>query len=118
MVQALEQRGQAAVELVAAVPVLIAVMLLVAQFAIAGHALWSAGDAARAGARAAHLGDDAQGAAMRALPPWLEGGAEVEAVAGAAVQVRIAAPALIPGVPDIPVEASARLEPAPVDGDG
>lgn len=118
MDHALEQRGQAAVELVAAVPVLIAATLLVAQFAIAGHALWSAGDAARAGARAAHVGGDAEGAALHALPFWLDGQAEVDAAGGAAVQVQVAAPALIPGVPDIPVEASARLDPAPVDGDG
>jgi len=116
MASALEQKGQAAVELIAVIPVLLTVALLVAQLAIAGHALWSAGDAARAGARAAHVGDDAESAAVRALPFWLDGAAEIGT--SGAIQVRVAAPALIPGVPEIPVEASARLDPAPVEDDG
>ena len=44
------------------------VTLLVAQFAIAGYALWSAGIAARAGARAAYVGGE------RRPPPVLASG--------------------------------------------
>lgn len=115
---AAQQRGQAAVELVAATPVLIVALLLVAQLAVAGHALWSAGDAARAGARAVLVGGDAEGAAMRALPPWLDGDARVESSADGAVEVRVGAPALIPGVPPIPVGAAARLDPQGIEADG
>ncbi len=101
--------GQAAVELVAVTPIVIGVILLVAQLAVAGYALWSAGDAARAGARAAHVGDDPREAALETLPFWLEAGAEVET--SGPVEVRVGAPALLPGVPAIPVAAAAALEP-------
>ena len=53
-------------------PLLLALLALVGQLAVAGYALWAAGDAARAGARAAHVGGDAQRAALSALPDWLE----------------------------------------------
>jgi len=112
------QRGQAAVELVAATPVLIVALLLVAQLAVAGHALWSAGDAARAGARAVLVGGDVEGAALRALPPWLDGDARVQTSEGGAVEVRVGAPALIPGVPAIAVEAAAALDPRGAEADG
>lgn len=112
------QSGQAAVELIAAVPIMLAALLLVAQLAVAGHALWSAGDAARAGARAVLVGADPEDAARRALPFWLDPGAEVEAGEGAAVEVRVGAPALIPWVPAIPVEAAAALDPLGAGADG
>jgi hypothetical protein len=102
------QDGQAAAELVAVAPILICVVLALAQLAVAGYALWSAGDAARAGARAAHVGGDAKGAVMSALPAWLERGAEVET--SGPVEVTVRAPALLPGVPDIAVDAAAALE--------
>ncbi|HEX5956583.1 MAG TPA: TadE/TadG family type IV pilus assembly protein [Solirubrobacterales bacterium] len=102
------QDGQAAAELVAVAPILLCVVLALAQLAVAGYALWSAGDAARAGARAAHVGGDAERAALSALPAWLEDGAEVETAGPVAVTVR--APALLPGVPDIAVDAAAALD--------
>ena len=78
MGRAADERGQAAAELVAVVPLLLLLFLAVAQLAVAGFALWSAGDAARAGARAAHVGGDARAAALSALPGWLERGARIE----------------------------------------
>jgi hypothetical protein len=101
------ERGQAAAELVAVVPLLIVLIGLVAQLAVAGYALWSAGDAARAGARAAHVGGDAEHAALSALPGWLERRAEID-VRGP-VEVRVEAPALVPGVPAIPLSAASEL---------
>lgn len=101
------EHGQAAAELVAVIPVLLGVLLALAQLAIAGYALWSAGDAARAGARAAHVGDDADRAARDALPRWLEDGAEIDP--GGPVSVTVRAPALLPGLPGIPVSAVAAL---------
>ena len=105
-----DNRGQASVELLAAVPIALILALLLAQLAVAGYALWSAGAAARAGARAAHVGADATRAATAVLPGFLEP-AEV-GEAGQRVRVQVRARALVPGVAAIPIEASARLDPA------
>ena len=102
-----DDRGQAAVELVVAVPLLLALLALVGQLAVAGYALWAAGDAARAGARAAHVGGDAERAALSALPDWLERGAEIDPEGR--VEVRLRAPALVPGVPPISLGAATEL---------
>jgi TadE-like protein len=104
-----DERGQAAAELVAVVPILLIVVLAVAQLGIAGYALWSAGDAARAAARAGLVGGDPERAARSVLPGWLEDGAEVEA--GDGVEVSVRAPALLPGVPSIPLHAATALDP-------
>ncbi len=90
-------------------PILLAVVLLVGQLAIAGYALWSAGGAARAGARAAHVGGDAEAAARSALPGWLEEKAEI-AIDDGPVGVSLRAPAVLPGIPSIPVNAEATLD--------
>lgn len=101
--------GQAAIELVAVVPLLLAVLLAVAQLAVAGYALWTAGEAAGAGARAAHVGGDADAAARSALPRWLEDQARIDT--GGPISVSVGAPALLPGVPEVRVEAQAELDP-------
>jgi hypothetical protein len=102
-------RGQVAAELVAVVPILACVVLLLAQAVVAGYALWSAGNAARAGARAAHVGGDPRAAALSALPGWLERKAEVDASGSLEVEVEVEAPALLPGLPPIPVGGAASL---------
>jgi len=101
--------GQASVELVATLPALVVVALLVAQLGIAGWALWSAANAARAGARAAYVGGSAGAAARSALPGPLRDGATVSS--GGNVEVRVRAPGLVPGLPSIPVSARAGLDP-------
>ncbi len=106
------ERGTASVELVAVVPFLLLAVLAAVQIALAGHSMWSAGVAARVGARAALVDKDATAAARRALPPSLRQGAEV--VEGEGVSVRVAVPRLFPGLPRIAVDASADLE----SGDG
>jgi len=103
------QRGQASAELVAIVPLLIVSALALAQTLVACWALLSAGEAARTAARIAHLGGDARAAAGKALPNLLEP-AKVN-VEGARVRIEVRAPALLPGVPGIPVSASAALDP-------
>jgi hypothetical protein len=110
MPPATNEEGQAAAELVVIVPLLVALVAAVAQLTVAGYALWSAGDAARAGARAAEVGGDAEAAARSALPGWLERGAEVDAAGP--VEVRVEAPAVLPGVPAIAVSAATDLNPA------
>jgi pilus assembly protein CpaE len=104
-----DEAGQASVELVATLPALLAVALLVAQLAVAGWALWSAANAARAGARAAYVGGSAGAAARSALPGPLKDGARVRAAGDVEVSVR--APDLVPGLPTIPISARARLDP-------
>lgn len=108
------ERGQAAAELVAVVPILLALLLAVGQLVVAGYALWSAGGAARAGARAAHVGGDPEAAARSALPGWLEDDAEVGL--DGPVRVELRAPALLPGVAAIPVSADAQLTEGSDDG--
>jgi hypothetical protein len=109
MQPAASERGQAAAELVAIVPVAIVVALLIGQLLVAGWALVSAGEAARAGARAEHVGADPAAAARTALPDAL-GAAEVSSRDGR-VEVRVRAPALLPGVPPIPLSAATALDP-------
>ena len=99
--------GQASAELIAAAGLALFLMLAVAQAVVVGYALWTAGDAARAGARAAHVGGEPERAALSALPQWIERRADVE-TAGP-IEVTVSAPALIPGVPAIRVGAAAEL---------
>jgi len=101
--------GQASVELIAVIPALLLCVLIAAQLGLAGEALWSAGAAARAGARAEHVGDDGVAAAKRALPGALRDGARVSA--GPPVSVRVRVPSLIPGLPRFDVDAATSLEP-------
>lgn len=91
------------------VGVLLIILLAVGQLAIAGYALWSAGSAARAAARAAEVGGDPEAAARSALPGWLERRARIET--GDPIEVRVIAPALLPGAPSIPVSAETRFGP-------
>jgi Flp pilus assembly protein TadG len=100
--------GTASVELVAVVPFLLLAVLVAAQLGSAGYAAWSAGVAARAGARAALVGGDAEVVARRALPAAMRSGAEVGE--GDAVSVRVLVPRLVPGMPRLTVGARAALE--------
>ncbi len=88
-------------------PFLLLAVLAAVQLALAGHSLWAAGVAARAGARAALVGGDATAAARGALPPSLRDGAEVEA--GEEVSVRVPVPRFLPGLPRVMVGAGADL---------
>lgn len=99
--------GTASVELIAVVPFLLLAVLVAAQIGLAGQALWSAGVAARAGARAALVGGDAETAARRALPPSMRDGAQVSD--RNAVSVRVVIPRLLPGLPRLKVGAEAAL---------
>ena len=100
--------GTASVEMVAVVPFLLLATLVAAQLGLAGQALWSAGVAARAGARASLVGGDAVAAARRALPSSMRGGAEVDE--GEAIAVRVEIPRLLPAIPQLTVGAKATLE--------
>jgi hypothetical protein len=105
------EEGTASVELIAVVPFLLLGVLVAAQIALAGQALWLASVAARAGARAALVGGDAAAAARSALPPSMRKGAEVEDGVGEGVSVRVEVPRLIPALPEVRVGARSGLEP-------
>ncbi len=92
------------------VPFLLLAVVAAAQIALAGQALWSAGVAARAGARAAVVGGDAAAAARSALPPAMRPEAKVEDADGVSVEVEV--PRLIPSLPPLRVEARSGLEPS------
>ena len=89
------ERGQASVELVAAVPVVLAIGAIAWQLALAGHTAWLTAHAARAGARADAVGADARAAAGSALPAGLRRGLRVERLRRGGVRVRVAVPALL-----------------------
>lgn len=99
--------GTASVELIGVVPFLLLAVLVAAQIGVVGAALWSAGVAARAGARAALVGGDAAAAARRALPGALRSGAEVSDAE--AVSVRVPIPRLLPLMPRLTVGAKSAL---------
>ena len=100
--------GQASVEFVAVLPALAVCLILAGQAVAAGWALWSAGNAARAGARAEVVGADPEPAARQALPGPQRRGAVIRAGDGVRVKVRV--PALVPGVVLPSVAASSTLD--------
>jgi hypothetical protein len=93
--------------LIAVVPFLLLAVLVAAQIGLAGQALWSAGIAARAGARASLVGGDATATARRALPPSLRSDAQVSG--SGTVSVRVPVPRLLPGLPRLTVGAKSGL---------
>jgi hypothetical protein len=104
-------RGQATVELVALLPLLAVLVGLLWQAAIAGQAVWLAGSAARAAARAAAVGADARAAARRVLPGALKRGLVVRRLdSGEGVRVAVAVPALVGGGRLMTVSVSALLQ--------
>jgi hypothetical protein len=88
------ERGQAAVELVAALPLLLALGLAMAQLLAVGHAAVLAGNAAEAGALALAARADAEASVRNALPGWSRAGASVRVVGGQ-VTVRLRPPSLV-----------------------
>jgi hypothetical protein len=93
------ERGQATVELLAAIPLLLIAGMIALQLLLAGYALTLADGAAEAGALALAAGRPAKSAAEGSLPSWAEGKAEI-AVHGGEVTVRLAPPSLLAAVGD------------------
>jgi hypothetical protein len=92
--------GQATVELVAILPLLVAVALAVGQLLAAGAAHELAGTAAESGAAAILQGLDPQKAATGALPDWSQSRVDVQ-VAGRRVRVHVRPVPLLPGLADL-----------------
>ena len=87
-------RGQASVELLAVLPVLLVLGLALGQLLAVGYAAMLAGNAAEAGALALAARADAPGSARHALPGWSRARATVS-VEGGRVTVRLRPPALL-----------------------
>lgn len=105
------ERGQAAVELVAALPALLLAGLLALQLLATGYALTLADGAAETGALALAAGAPAASAARDALPDWAEDDVEVT-VRGGRVTVRLSPPALLAPVADrLAVTSTATARP-------
>lgn len=91
--------GQATVELLAAIPVLLLAGLLALQLLAAGYALTLADAAAEAGALALAAGRPARSAVSEALPGWADDDSEVM-VHGGEVTVRLRPPSPFPPLAD------------------
>jgi type II secretory pathway component PulK len=89
------QHGQASVELVAVLPLVLVVALVAWQLALTGHTLWLCAHAARVAARAAAVERDAEAAARSALPRSLERGLRVERRKAGGVRVELPVPVLV-----------------------
>jgi hypothetical protein len=105
------ERGQASVELLGLLPLLIAVALAAAQLLAVGYSSVLAGNAAEAGALALAGGGDPRAGAREALPGWSRAHARV-IVSGGEVRVELRPPALLRALAgSLEVSASARVEP-------
>ena len=103
------EHGQATVELIALLPLIGVLAALLWQAVVAGQAVWFAGSAARAAARASAVGADARAAARGVLPGRLDRGLKVERE-GDGVRVAVAIPAVIGRARLGSVSAGARLQ--------
>jgi hypothetical protein len=102
--------GQASVELLAFVPLVLAVALVAAQLLAVGYSSVLAGNAAEAGALALAGGGDVRAAVRRALPSWSRTKARVTVTRGE-VQVELRSPTLLRALAgDLEVSATAAVE--------
>ncbi len=107
-----DSSGQATIELVAALPVVVLAALVALQLLAAGYALTLADGAAEAGALALAGGGSAREAARAALPGWAEDDVEV-AVEGGRVTVRLRPPSPFRAVAErLAVTSTASARPA------
>src|SRR4051794_884379 len=104
------EEGQASVEFVGLLPLLVVVALVAWQGVVAGQAWGMAGAAAREAARAAALGADPEAAARSVLPGALRDGVTVDGD-GDGVRVRLAVPVVVGNRSLGTITARARMEP-------
>jgi len=93
------QRGQASIEAIGAIPLVMLAGAIALQLLLAGYALTLADGAAEAGALALSAGRPARAAIEDSLPAWAARRADV-AVHGGEVTVRLRPPSLLPFVGD------------------
>jgi hypothetical protein len=108
-------RGQASVELLAGLPLLLAAALAAGQLLLAGYALSLADGAAEAGSIAAAAGQDPARAARRSLPGWARERARISAAAGR-VRVELEPPSPLGAVSGLlAVRSESWARPAPTE---
>jgi len=106
------QAGQAQLELIAGIPMLLLAAMIALQLLAVGYAQTLADGAAEAGAIAAADGRDPLAAARAGLPGWARGRVEVE-TEGGSVDVSLQPPALLPGLAGhLGVSSAAYARPA------
>ncbi|MGI5377892.1 TadE/TadG family type IV pilus assembly protein [Streptomyces sp. CA-251387] len=103
-------RGQVAIEYLGFLPILILVAMAGVQLGLIAYAAQQAGTAARAGARAASLDQNAQDGCVNAISDWLsvtcspaEGGDEVT------VTATVEIPSIVPGWNFDPAQKTATM---------
>jgi hypothetical protein len=103
------ERGQASVELLGALPVVLLVGAVLLQLLAIGYSATLAGSAAEAGALAVAGGGDAAAAARASVPGWSRAGMRVKAAGGrVSVSMRPPSPlSLVRGA--VELHASARV---------
>jgi hypothetical protein len=89
------ESGQASVETVAMVPLVLLAAVVAWQLVLTGHTLWLAAGAARAAARAELVGESPVRAARSALPRSLERGLSVKRVDAGGVRVEVRLPLIV-----------------------
>lgn len=102
--------GQASVEFVAVLPVVVLVAGTLWQAVLAGQAVSASAGAARAAARAEAIGGDARESARRAVPALLRPGLEVQ-TEHSGVRVALSIPLVLTGGHLATVSARASLPP-------
>jgi TadE-like protein len=110
MPTSMREWGQATVETVAVLPLVVLLGFAVWQGAVTGQAMWMAGAAARAAARAEALGLDPAPAARAVLTPRLADGLRVAARDGG-VRVTVRIPSVVGGGSVGSTSAGARFVP-------
>jgi hypothetical protein len=110
------ERGQASIELLAGLPLLLAAALAAAQLLLVGYALSLADGSAEAGAIAAAGGEDPAEAARAALPGWARDRSEI-AVSGGRVRVEVRPPAPAPALAELLEVGSEAWARPPADED-
>ena len=104
------QAGQASIELLGALPVLLVLGLVLFQLLAVGYASVLAGSAAEAGALALAAGSDPEAGVRAALPGWSRVQARVS-VTGGTVRLRLLPPSPIAALArKLEVDAHASVE--------
>jgi len=94
-----DERGQASVELLGALPAALLIVAVCLQLMLAGQATWLAANAARVGARAGAVGEDPVSAARGSLPSYLRRDLRVTRDDGSGrVRVRVRVPFVLAGM--------------------
>lgn len=97
MRRATGQEGQASIEVLGILPLMLLVGMLIWQLHLGMSAANAVESAARTGSRVAAQGGDARAAALRALPKSQRDGAQI-VVAGELVRIKSNVPTVVPGL--------------------